>query len=49
MASYTRINFTLQFEETFDGMVLNKESCIETNEKQLKFSSFKGKGIEAPL
>ena len=46
IANYSRVNFTLQFEETFDGRVLIKESCGGTNEKQIRFSSFKGNEIE---
>ena len=49
MANHTRINFTLQFEETLYGMFIIKECYDETNEKQIRFSSFKGKGIEAPF
>lgn len=48
-ANYSRINFTLQFEETFDGMLLITDCCCQTNEKKIRFSSFKGKGIEAPF
>jgi hypothetical protein len=48
-ANYTRINFTLQFEETFDGMLLIKECYDKTNDKQIRFSSFKGKKVEAPF
>lgn len=47
MANYSRINFTLQLEETFDDMVLIKDCCYETNEKQIQFSSFKGKRVLA--
>lgn len=46
-ANYTRINFTLQFEETFDGMVLIKDCCDETNEKQIRFSSYKNKNVNS--
>ena len=49
IAKPSRRNLTLQFEETFDGMVLIKDCCDETNEKQIRFSSFKGKWIEAPF
>jgi hypothetical protein len=48
-ANHTRINFTLQFEETFDGMVLIKDCCDETNENQIRFSSYRGKKVEAPF
>lgn len=48
-ANATRINFTLQFEETLDGMLLIKECYDETNDKQIRFSSFKGKGVETPF
>lgn len=49
IANSNRINFTLQFEETLDGMLLIKECYDEINEKQIQFSSFKGKGIEVPF
>ena len=48
-AKATRINFTLQFEETLDGMLLIKDCFDETNDKQIRFSSFRGKGVEAPF
>jgi hypothetical protein len=48
-ANYSLVNFTLKIEETFDGMVLIKDCYKETNEKQIRFSSFKGKNIEAPF
>lgn len=48
-ANCTRINFTLQFEETLDGMFLIKECYDETNDKQIWFSSFRGKGVETPF
>jgi hypothetical protein len=48
-ANHTRINFTLQFEETFDGMILIKDCCYETNDKQIRFSSLKRKGIVTPF
>ena len=48
-ANHTRINFTIQFEETFDGMILIKDCCYETNDKQIHFSSFKGREIKAPF
>ncbi|NBU81498.1 MAG: hypothetical protein EBS55_07610, partial [Flavobacteriaceae bacterium] len=37
-ANYSRINFTLQFEETFDGMLLITDCCCQTNEKKIRFS-----------
>lgn len=46
-ANYSRINFTLQLEETSVDMVLIKDCCDETNEKQIRFSSFKGKWVLA--
>jgi hypothetical protein len=49
IANYSCVNFTLQFEETFNGMVLIKDCYKETNEKQIRFSSFRGKGVEAPF
>lgn len=48
-ANSTCINFTLQFEETFDGMVIIKDCYDETNDKQIQFSSFNGKNVEAPF
>ena len=45
----TRINFILQFEETLKGMVIIKECYDETNDKQIQFSSFRGKRVEAPF
>jgi hypothetical protein len=48
-AKATRINFTLQFEETLDGMLLIKECYDETNDKQIRFSSFNGKNVEVPF
>lgn len=49
IANYSRVNFTLKMEETKNGMVLIKDCYKETNEKQIQFSSFKGKNIEAPF
>ena len=49
IANYSRLNFTLKIEETFDGIVIIQEFSEGSNEKQIRFSSFKGKGIEAPF
>ena len=48
-ANCTRINFTLHFEETLNGMLLIKECYDETNDKQIRFSSFNGKNVEVPF
>lgn len=48
-ANANRINFTLQFEETLDGMVIIKDCHDESNDKQIQFSSFNGKNVEAPF
>jgi len=48
-ANFSRINFTLQFEKTFDEMILITDCCCQTNEKKIQFSSCEGKGIEAPF
>jgi hypothetical protein len=48
-ANYSRVNFTLKIEETFDGIVITQEFSEGINENQIRFSSFKGKGIEAPF
>ena len=49
IANYSRVNFTLKIEETFDGIVIIQEFSKGINENQIRFSSFKGKGIEAPF
>ena len=49
IANYSRVNFTLKIEETFDGIVIIQEFSEGINENQIQFSSFKGKGIEVPF
>jgi hypothetical protein len=49
IANYSRENFTLKIEETFDGIVIIQEFSEGINENQIQFSSFKGKGIEVPF
>ena len=49
IANYSRVNFTLKIEETFDGILIIQEFSKGINENQIRFSSFKGKGIEAPF
>ena len=49
IANYSRVNFTLKIEETFDGIVIIQEFSEGINENEIPFSSFKGKGIEAPF
>lgn len=46
IANYSRVNFTLKIEETFDGIVIIQEFSDETNEKQIRFSSAKRKKIK---
>jgi hypothetical protein len=48
-ANSTRINFTLQFEESFDEMVTIKDCCDETNEKQIRFSSVRRRKVKRSL
>lgn len=48
-SNYSRKNFTLKFEEPFDGMLLITDCYDKTNEKQIRFSSFKGEDIEVPF
>ena len=48
-SNYTRVNFTLKFETILNGMLLISECCDQTNEKQIRFSSFIGKDIEIPF
>ena len=49
IANYSCVNFTLKIEETFDGIVIIQEFSEGVNENEIRFSSFKGKGIEAPF
>jgi len=49
VANYSRVNFTLKIEETFDGIVIIQKFSEGINENEIRFSSFKGKGIEAPF
>ena len=49
IANYSRVNFTLKIEKTFNGIVILQEFSEGSNENPIRFSSFKGKGIEAPF
>jgi hypothetical protein len=49
IANYSRVNFTLKIEETFDGIVIIQEFSEEINENEIRFSSFKGDDIEVPF
>ncbi len=44
-----RVHFTLKFQETKTGMIYIEECDSVFKKNQLKFSSFKGKGIEVPF
>jgi hypothetical protein len=48
-ANYSNINFTLYFYENMDGFFEIKECLEQTNENQLRFSSFKVDDIEVPF
>ena len=49
IANYSRVNFTLKVEETINGIVILQEFSEGSNEKQIQFSSFNGKNVEAPF
>lgn len=49
IANFSRVNFTLKIEETFDGIVIIQEFSNGINENQIRFSSFKGDDIEVPF
>jgi len=49
IANYSRVIFTLKIEETFYGIVIIQEFSEGINENEIRFSSFKGKGIEVPF
>jgi hypothetical protein len=49
IANYSRVNFTLKIEETFDGIVIIQKYSGGINENQIRFSSFKGDDIEVPF
>ncbi len=49
IANYSRVNFTLKIEETFDGIVIIQEFSEGINENPIRFSSFKGDDIEVPF
>ena len=49
IANYSRVNFTLKVEETINGIVILQEFSEGSNEKQIPFSSFNGKNVEAPF
>ena len=48
-ANSSRVHYTLKFQETKTGMIYIEECDSIFTENQVKFSSFKGKGIEAPF
>ena len=48
-ANYSLVNFTLKIEETFNGIEIIQEFSEVINKNQIRFSSFKGKGIEVPF
>ena len=49
IANYSRVNFTLKVEETINGIVILQEFSEGSNEKQIRFSSFRGKKVEVPF
>lgn len=49
IANYSRVNFTLKIEETFDGIIIIQEFSEGSNENEIRFSSFKGDDIEVPF
>lgn len=49
IANRSRVHFTLKFQESKTGMIYIGECDSILTEKQLKFSSFKGKGVEVPF
>ena len=49
IANYSRANFTLKIDETFDGIVIIQEFSEGINKNQIRFSSFKGDDIEVPF
>jgi hypothetical protein len=48
-ANYSRVNFTLKIEETFNGIEIIQEFSEGINKNQIRFSSFKGDDIEVPF
>ena len=48
-ANYSNSNFTLYFYENMDGFFEFNECKEQTNENQIRFSSFKGNDIEVPF
>lgn len=49
IANYSRANFTLKIEETFDGIVIIQEFSEGINNNQIRFSSRKGKDKNVPF
>ena len=49
IANYSRANFTLKIEETFDGIVIIQEFSEGINKNQIRFSSRKGKDKNVPF
>ena len=49
IANYSLENFTLKIEETFNGIIIIQEFRAGINDRQNRFSSFKGKRIDAPF
>ena len=49
IANYSRVNFTLKIEETFDGIAIIQEFSEGIDENEIRFSSFKGDDIEVPF
>ena len=49
IANYSRVNFTLKIEETFDGIVIIQEFSEGINNNQIRFSSCKGKDTNVPF
>ncbi len=48
-ANSSRVHFTLKFQEIKTGMIYIEDCDAILTPKQLKFSSFKGKGVEVPF
>jgi hypothetical protein len=49
IANYSLENFTLKIEETFNSIIIIQEFRAGINDRQNRFSSFKGKRIDAPF
>lgn len=46
IANYSRVNFTLKIEETFDGIVIIQEFNEGINDKQIRFSSVRRRKVK---